>query len=184
MNIFLKALLILISSWKGNEYQQAASGITKLNRDAFQGSKGAFDSYGIQYSSSYEDGYITWLAGGEPSWTLYHSAYEPDPKAKIGQRLIATEPMSIVLNVAMSVYIHFKILTDDRVYRSEAFGGLNEAGLRDQLPGQMKIDWVCRSSTQSRANTELNASATCLPRRGSRRCGLRHICKSLRSQKV
>jgi hypothetical protein len=48
------------------------------------------------------DNYITWVANGEPSWTLHASAIGPDAGADIGQRLISEEPMYLIMNFGES----------------------------------------------------------------------------------
>jgi len=40
--------------------------------------------------------------------------------------MISTEPMAIVLNVALS----------------QAFGGINIKAVKEQLPAKMRVDWI------------------------------------------
>lgn len=47
-----------------------------------------------------DSGYITWVANGEKSWTMYPAAVGPLSSMNIGQRLISEEPMAMVCLIA------------------------------------------------------------------------------------
>jgi hypothetical protein len=49
------------------------------------------------------DGYITWVASGQKSWTMHASAVGPNPRVGVGQRLIPEEPMAMVSFRSMTV---------------------------------------------------------------------------------
>lgn len=55
----------------------------------------------LQYDPG-PDGSIRWAINGSSTWTVHSSAIGPDAAAGIGQRIISEEPMSIVLNLAIS----------------------------------------------------------------------------------
>jgi len=42
------------------------------------------------------NGHITWVAGGEKSWTMQASAVGPNSRVGVSQRLIPEEPMAMV----------------------------------------------------------------------------------------
>ncbi|KAK0525732.1 hypothetical protein OC835_005518 [Tilletia horrida] len=47
-------------------------------------------------------GYLQWIAGGLPSWRMNAAAFDPDPISAIGRRVFSEEPMSIIMNLAIS----------------------------------------------------------------------------------
>lgn len=49
-------------------------------------------------------GYITWVANGKKSWTMYPAAVGPLSSMNIGQRLISEEPMAMVRLTTNTVY--------------------------------------------------------------------------------
>lgn len=115
----------LACRYTGAVYQQAASAITATDVDAYQDAEGTFSAYGFEYwPSTGSDGFITWYSGGEPAWTLTSEAVGPNAESEVGQRTIATEPMSIVLNLGIS----------------DGFQTINFKELK--FPGVMKVDYV------------------------------------------
>jgi hypothetical protein len=64
----------------------------------------------LQYDPG-PDGSIRWAINGSSTWTVHSSAIGPDAAAGIGQRLISPEPMSIVLNLAISFAFQVRFLT-------------------------------------------------------------------------
>ncbi|KAL9935405.1 hypothetical protein V8E36_005753 [Tilletia maclaganii] len=48
------------------------------------------------------EGYISWVSGGTPSFRLNAAAFDPDPISGIGRRVMSEEPMSIIMNLAIS----------------------------------------------------------------------------------
>lgn len=59
---------------------------------------------GVQYDPSWthDMGGITWFVDNQPTFTLSSTSLSPNPHTQIGQRLIPTKPMSLVLNLALS----------------------------------------------------------------------------------
>lgn len=49
-------------------------------------------------------GYITWVADGKKSWTMYPAAVGPLSSMNIGQRLISEEPMAMVCLTTKLIY--------------------------------------------------------------------------------
>ncbi|PSR72683.1 hypothetical protein PHLCEN_2v11457 [Hermanssonia centrifuga] len=88
--------------------QQAISCLTDLPDNMFQGSGQVFTTLGFEYwanPGNPEEGFITWQSNGQPSYTLGANAVGPDTGddgSMVGQRRIPEEPMSIVLNLAIS----------------------------------------------------------------------------------
>lgn len=111
--------------YTGAVFQQACSGITFTDPDAYEESEGTFSTYGFEYKpSDGDDGYVTWLSDGEPAWTLTSGAVAANAESDIGQRTISTEPMSIILNLGIS----------------DSFQTINYKQL--EFPGVMRVDWV------------------------------------------
>ncbi|GAA5993049.1 hypothetical protein JCM10908_003078 [Rhodotorula pacifica] len=108
----------ILNDYLGGIYQQACSGVTVTDQTAYQDSGGSFATYGFEYMPGQKDGYITWYTSGEPAWTLTAGAVGPNAATGVGQRLIAEEPMSIILNLGMSTsFQHFD--PDDLVFPAE-----------------------------------------------------------------
>ncbi|GAA5969420.1 hypothetical protein JCM11641_008110 [Rhodosporidiobolus odoratus] len=113
-----------LNSYKGGVYQQATSGVTYTNQNAYELSGGGFETYGFEYDTGKDDGYITWISGGKPDWQLTAGAVGPNAAAGIGQRLISQEPMYIILNLGIS----------------DSFQTIDYHDL--VFPAKMKIDYV------------------------------------------
>ncbi|THG94110.1 hypothetical protein EW026_g7294 [Hermanssonia centrifuga] len=96
------------NSYRGSAVQQAISCLTDLPDNMFQGSGQVFTTLGFEYwanPGNPEEGFITWQSNGQPSYTLGANAVGPDTGddgSMVGQRRIPEEPMSIVLNLAIS----------------------------------------------------------------------------------
>ncbi|ORX40279.1 putative beta-glucan synthesis-associated protein SKN1 [Kockovaella imperatae] len=93
------------NSYKGGVYQEAVSSLTYISRDDYQLTTGGFSIFGFEYyadSNNRNDGYITWVADGQKSWTMNAAAVGPRSNMGIGQRLISEEPMAMVINFGMS----------------------------------------------------------------------------------
>ncbi|GAA5961799.1 hypothetical protein JCM21900_003313 [Sporobolomyces salmonicolor] len=113
-----------LNEYKGGVYQQACSGVTYTDADAYQDNGGGFSTYGWESWPDTDNGFITWAVDGEQVWTLNAGAVGPNSETQVGQRLISQEPMSIILNLGMS----------------SSFQTINWADLK--LPGQMLVDYV------------------------------------------
>ncbi len=89
------------NSYLGGLYQQAVSSLTNIPSANYAGTSGAFGVYGFEYYGNPADrdnGYITWVASGTKSWTMHAAAVGPNSRTEIGQRLVAEEPMAMVIN--------------------------------------------------------------------------------------
>ncbi|KAL0243411.1 hypothetical protein I308_105377 [Cryptococcus tetragattii IND107] len=93
------------NSYKGGTYQEAVSSLTYIDSNNYVGTSGKFGIYGFEMFSdpnNRNSGYITWVADGKKSWTMYPAAVGPLSSMNIGQRLISEEPMAMVINFGMS----------------------------------------------------------------------------------
>ena len=84
------------NSYLGGPYQQAISSVTKISNSDYERSGGEFAVFGVEYWSdpnNRNDGFITWMSQGEPSWQITSASIGPDPVTEVGQRLISEEPM-------------------------------------------------------------------------------------------
>ncbi|KIM41999.1 glycoside hydrolase family 16 protein [Hebeloma cylindrosporum] len=112
------------NSFRGGVFQQTASGLATLNQDCYEFSKGCFAVYAFEYKTGFDDGYITWVNGGELSWTLRGPAMGPDTATEIGTRPISQEPMYIIANLGLSL----------------GFGEVDFLNL--VFPAVMKVDYI------------------------------------------
>ncbi|KAK0547698.1 hypothetical protein OC846_003954 [Tilletia horrida] len=48
------------------------------------------------------NGYLQWTSAGQPSWRLNSAAFDADPVSAIDRRVFSEEPMSIIMNLAIS----------------------------------------------------------------------------------
>lgn len=91
--------LSYVNSYVGGPYQQAVSTTTVLNNDWFDGK--AYQRYSYEYSpGSDKNAYISWAVGDQIMAGF--DARAVGPNGNIGQRLISEEPMSMILNLAIS----------------------------------------------------------------------------------
>lgn len=91
-----------MNTYCGGPYQQAISAVTTLNNNWYQFGPGSgqFQVYGYEYLSDDKEGYITWLVGDEPTWTMH--SYALHPNGNIDWRYVPKEPMSIIMNLGIS----------------------------------------------------------------------------------
>lgn len=88
--------------------QQAVSALTKVPDNMYQGSGQQFTTFGFEYwakPSNPSEGFITWMANGQPTQSLSASAMGPDQGtngSQVSQRLIPEEPLSIIMNLGIS----------------------------------------------------------------------------------
>ncbi|KAL7273224.1 beta-glucan synthesis-associated protein [Rhizina undulata] len=87
-----------MNGWSGGPFQQAISGVTKLNNDWYSGQK--YQKYAFEYLPGKADGAIAWFVGDEETFRMTGNAVGPD--GNVGQRDISREPMSIILNLGFS----------------------------------------------------------------------------------
>jgi beta-glucan synthesis-associated protein KRE6 len=113
--------LTSMNSYTGGNYQQAASGLTALNNDWYDGK--AYQKYAFEYYPGSE-GSINWFVGDSPTWSL--DARSVRQNGNVGQRVIPKEPMALIMNFGMS----------------GGFAQLNLTGLAPTLPATMRFDYV------------------------------------------
>ncbi|KAK0544673.1 beta-glucan synthesis-associated protein [Tilletia horrida] len=94
-----------VNPYRGAALQECASVLAKVPTDGFVQNGQRFVKYGLEYSPDWDgdgNGFITWFIDGEPTWTLWGSAFRARPDINIGQRKVSTEPMSMILNFGMA----------------------------------------------------------------------------------
>ncbi|KAG0151339.1 hypothetical protein CROQUDRAFT_36918 [Cronartium quercuum f. sp. fusiforme G11] len=89
------------NSYKGGIYQQSVSVVTTVDQTAYFGAGGNFQKFGFEYTPG-NSGSITWAVGDSATWTMTPAAIGPNKVTQISQRTISEEPMSIILNLAIS----------------------------------------------------------------------------------
>lgn len=102
-------------------FQQALSGLTNLNNEWYDGQQ--YQKFNFQYKPG-DKGNIVWSVGDVSSWSL--DARAIGPNGNIGQRVIPTEPMALVMNFGMS----------------NGFSPVNLPGLDALFPATMRFDYV------------------------------------------
>ncbi|KAI9284382.1 beta-glucan synthesis-associated [Umbelopsis sp. AD052] len=93
----------IMNGYKGGNSQQAVSALTALDPEIYDGQK--YQTFAFEYipsDTSGEQSYVRWLVNGKETWRFLEPAVGPNPKSKVGQRLISKEPMSVVLNLGIS----------------------------------------------------------------------------------
>ncbi|KAJ9300854.1 CAZyme family GH16 [Paecilomyces variotii] len=110
-----------INSYRGGPYQQAMSAVTKLNNKWYDGNE--YQVYAFEYTPG-ATGDVTWFVGQDKTWTV--DGRSIGPNGNVGQRVIPTEPMSIVMNFGMS----------------NGFSSINMTGIGKLLPATMRVDYI------------------------------------------
>lgn len=83
--------------------------------------------FGVEYAPDWSadgSGHVTWFIDGVPRWTLSGKALAPNAATEIGQRIIPTEPLSIIINLAIS----------------DGFQKVDFANL--PLPAKLSVDYI------------------------------------------
>lgn len=88
-----------LNPWTGAISQESMSAATITDATSFEGA--GYSTFGFEYEPG-PDGRITWTINGTQTWQLNANAMGPNAETEIGQRLVSMEPMSIVLNLAIS----------------------------------------------------------------------------------
>ena len=110
-----------LDTYCGGPYQQAIVCQTPLNNNWYDGIN--YQKYGFEYTPGVgSDGQITWFVGTDVSYGMNGQAIGPN--GNIGARVVAEEPMSIILNLGIS----------------NAWTGIKLATLK--FPTMMRIDYV------------------------------------------
>lgn len=89
------------NSYVGGVYQEAVSCLVNTDRTNYRSQGGGFGVYGFEYTGDPNDrdnGYVTWVSSGKPSWNIKASVTGANPRVGISQRPIPEEPMTIILN--------------------------------------------------------------------------------------
>ncbi|GJE87669.1 glycoside hydrolase family 16 protein [Phanerochaete sordida] len=94
--------LTVQNTYIGGAFQQATSGVTQTNQEAYELTGGQFSVYGFQYQPGFDGGYISWIANGKLAWTLKQPGMAADSRVEIGARPIPQEPMYLIANLGMS----------------------------------------------------------------------------------
>lgn len=84
--------------------QQAVSALTNLNSTVFAEDGAVFTKFGVEYWSNpdnRDEGFIEWVAD-QPVFRIDNNVLSGDQTLNISSRLISEEPMSIILNLAIS----------------------------------------------------------------------------------
>ncbi|KAI5115630.1 hypothetical protein M0805_000612 [Coniferiporia weirii] len=135
------------NTYHGSAVQQAVSALTDLPADIFNGSGGNFYTFGFEYwtdPNNPDQGYIVWVANGQETMRMGANAVAEDPLpdgSGVGRRLIPEEPMSIILNLAIS----------------ESFQTVNTATMT--FPSEMHIDYVRVYQRDGETNVGCDPSA-------------------------
>ncbi|KAK4703627.1 beta-glucan synthesis-associated protein KRE6, partial [Phenoliferia sp. Uapishka_3] len=90
------------NTWHGSVNQESASLNTLTDATSYDGL--GYSTFGFEYTPG-NDGKITWAMNASETWQLNANAMGPNADAAIGQRLVAAEPMSIVLNLAICLLV-------------------------------------------------------------------------------
>ena len=93
------------NSYLGGVYQEAVSTLVNTDRTNYRSQGAGFGVYGFEYTgdpNNRDDGYVTWVSSGKPSWQIKAAATGPNPRVGISQRPIPEEPMTIILNFGAS----------------------------------------------------------------------------------
>lgn len=118
-----------LNDYKGGAIQEAVSALSQVPDVAYERTPGGrYVTFGVEYEPDWKgdgsEAYVTWYMDGRPTWTLYGQALGPVPELDVGQRLVPTEPMAIILNIAISE--SFQVPDFDRL----------------QFPAHMMVDYV------------------------------------------
>lgn len=115
------------NSYNGSGVQQAISCLTTLPQRIFAGTGGEFATFGFEYWSNEDnrdEGFVTWQTDSSKTFTAPAAMLQGDPDSQISNRIVPEEPMSIVLNLAIS----------------ESFQTVNLASL--DFPAELLVDYV------------------------------------------
>ncbi|TVY55810.1 Beta-glucan synthesis-associated protein KRE6 [Lachnellula suecica] len=110
-----------MNSYRGGVFQQAASAVTWLNNDWYNGKE--YQTYGFEYTPG-SDGAIDWFIGDNYVYKV--DARATRPNGNIGQRVIPEEPMSLIMNFGMS----------------NSFATVFLPNLAELMPATMRFDYV------------------------------------------
>lgn len=93
-----------LNTYRGSALQQAVSALTNLNSSVFAANGAVYTKFGVEYWSNpdnRDEGFIEWVVD-QPVFRVDNNVFSGDPTVNISARLIPEEPMSLVLNLAIS----------------------------------------------------------------------------------
>ncbi|KIM41990.1 glycoside hydrolase family 16 protein [Hebeloma cylindrosporum] len=93
----------VLNTYVGGAYQQTTSGLALTNQDCYELGKQCFSVYGFEYKPGFDNGYITWINDGKPSWTIRGPGMGIDTLTEIGPRSVSFEPMYLIANLGFSM---------------------------------------------------------------------------------
>ncbi|GBE78036.1 beta-glucan synthesis-associated [Sparassis latifolia] len=91
-----------LNPYLGGAFQQATSGVTENNQQAYELTGAEYAVYGYQYQPGFDGAYIAWIANNQVAWVLQQSGMVADPIVEINQRPVPQEAMYIIVNLGMS----------------------------------------------------------------------------------
>ena len=110
-----------MNAYRGGPFQQAMSGVSNLNNEWYNGNN--YQTFAFEYTPG-SQGQISWFVGKDSTWKM--DARSVRPNGNVGQRVVPTEPMSLIMNFGMS----------------NSFAALNLTGLAPLMPATMRFDYV------------------------------------------
>ncbi|PLW30291.1 hypothetical protein PCANC_14021 [Puccinia coronata f. sp. avenae] len=114
-----------VNPYHGGNRQQTLSSLATLSPSNYELGGNQTVPYGLEWAPSDQDNsHITWSIDQKPTWTLNHTALQPNARSMVGQRLISNEPMYMIMNLGLS----------------DTFVPVNEAQL--VFPAYMRVDYV------------------------------------------
>ncbi|KAI0348533.1 beta-glucan synthesis-associated protein [Trametopsis cervina] len=113
-----------LNTYMGGVFQQATSGVTETNQEAYELTGGQYSVYGFEYVPGFDSAYITWISDDKAAWTLRQPGMNADTRVEIGSRPVPQEPMYLIANLGMSTN----------------FGPVDLEHL--QFPTTMRIDYI------------------------------------------
>ncbi|KAH7097757.1 concanavalin A-like lectin/glucanase [Auriculariales sp. MPI-PUGE-AT-0066] len=96
------------NAYHGSPLQQSVSCTSNVSDSSMRDGAapaGGYGLFGFEYYADPTDplkSYVTWVADGVRTHTVYGTAIGADANTQIGPRLIPTEPMNIIFNLAVS----------------------------------------------------------------------------------
>lgn len=82
-----------LNTYTGGVFQQALSGVSTISSSNFGGN--GYGTYGFEWWSDpkhRDQGYVTWMSGGKPTWQVTTASLAGDSTSGISSRLISEEP--------------------------------------------------------------------------------------------
>ncbi|KAL4242135.1 SKN1/KRE6 family protein [Abortiporus biennis] len=113
-----------LNPYMGGAFQQATSGVTQCNQEAYELTGNQFAVYGVQYKPGFDGAYISWIANDQHVWSVMQTGMRADTRVEIGNRPVPQEPMYLIVNLGMSRnfgYVDLEHLT---------------------FPNHMKVDYI------------------------------------------